>query len=242
MSEVVTSHHPLSHIPAAQAGGERAKAWSDDELAELSATFETMPASKIVRWTVEAFGDGLCITASFQDAVLIDIAAKVHPAIEVVFIDTGDHFPETYETVERVRSRYDLNLRVIRVPEPPVPFHVADPVRCCSDAKVAALEEALAGKVAWLSGLRRAEAPTRATAPIVGRDKRGLIKVNPIATWSDLDVSGYIGTNSVPYNPLLDQGYLSIGCAPTTNPVEPGADPRSGRWSGSDKTECGLHE
>jgi phosphoadenosine phosphosulfate reductase len=216
--------------------------FTEEELAALSASFETAPASKVVRWAVETFGDDLCITASFQDAVLIDVATRVKPDIEVVFIDTRDHFPETYETVERVRARYDLNLRVVRVPQPEVPFHVTDPVRCCSDAKVAALEESLAGKAAWLSGLRRAEASTRAEAPIVAFDKRGLVKVNPLATWSDLDVSGYVATNDVPYNPLLDQGYPSIGCMPTTKPVEPGADPRSGRWAGSDKTECGLHE
>lgn len=221
---------------------ELATRFSDSELAELSASFESAPASKVVRWAVDTFGDDLCITASFQDSVLIDVATRVKPDIEVVFIDTGDHFPETYETVERVRARYDLNLRVLRVPEPAVPFHVTDPVRCCSDAKVAALEEALTGKAAWLSGLRRTEAATRSGAPIVGLDKRGLVKVNPLATWTDLDVSGYVASNDVLYNPLLDQGYPSIGCMPTTKPVEPGADPRSGRWAGSDKTECGLHE
>jgi phosphoadenosine phosphosulfate reductase len=221
---------------------ELATRFTESELAELSASFESAPASKVVRWAVETFGDDLCITASFQDSVLIDVATKVKPDIEVVFIDTGDHFPETYETVERVRARYDLNLRVLRVPEPDVPFHVTDPVRCCSDAKVAALEEALTGKAAWLSGLRRVEASTRSAAPIIGLDKRGLVKVNPLATWSDLDVSGYVATNDILYNPLLDQGYPSIGCLPTTKPVEPGADPRSGRWAGSDKTECGLHE
>lgn len=216
--------------------------FSEDELAALSSSFETAPASKVVHWAVDAFGDSLCLAASFQDAVLIDVATKVKPDIEVVFIDTGDHFAETYETVERVRARYDLNLRVIRVSEPETPFHIIDPVRCCSDAKVAALDEALAGKAAWISGLRRVEAATRSDAPIVSVDKRGLVKVNPLATWSDLDVTGYVAANDVLYNPLLDQGYLSIGCAPTTKPVAPGADPRSGRWAGSDKTECGLHE
>jgi phosphoadenosine phosphosulfate reductase len=213
-----------------------------DELETISAGFESAPASKIVRWAVDRFGDDLCIAASFQDATLIDVATRVKPDIEVVFIDTLDHFPETYETVERVRQRYDLNLRIVRVPEPEVPFHVTDPVRCCSDAKVTALDEALRGKRAWMSGLRRAEASTRAAAPIVSLDRRGLVKVNPIATWSDLDVTGYVAANDVPYNPLLDQGYLSIGCQPTTKPVAPGDDPRSGRWAGSDKTECGIHE
>jgi phosphoadenosine phosphosulfate reductase len=215
--------------------------FTEAELAVISSDFETAPASKVVRWAVDAFGDDLCMTASFQDAVLIDIATRVKPDIEVVFIDTGDHFAETYETVERARARYDLNLRVIRVPQPEIPFHVQDPVLCCSDAKVAALEEALATKRAWLTGLRRADTDTRFGAPIVGLDKRGLVKVNPLATWTELDVSGYVVANDVVYNPLLDQGYLSIGCAPTTKPVEPGADPRSGRWAGSDKTECGIH-
>jgi phosphoadenosine phosphosulfate reductase len=203
--------------------------------------FEASPASAVVRWAVDAFGDGLLLAASFQDAVLIDVATKVKPDIEVLFIDTLDHFPETYETVERVRARYDLNLRWYRVPEPEVPFHVTDPVACCSAAKVAALDDALGGKLAWLSGLRRAEAATRTDAPIVGVDRRGLVKVNPLATWTDLDVSGYVAANDVPYNPLLDQGYSSIGCQPTTRPVAAGDDPRSGRWPGSDKTECGLH-
>lgn len=219
-----------------------ATSFSVGDLEAVSTSFESAPASKIVRWAVDHFGDDLCIAASFQDAVLIDVATRVKPDIEVVFIDTLDHFAETYETVERVRARYDLNLRIVRVPEPDIPFHVVDPVRCCSDAKVAALDEGLRGKRAWLSGLRRAEADTRAGAPIVSIDRRGLVKVNPLATWSDLDVSGYVATNDVPYNPLLDQGYPSIGCAPTTKPVDPGADPRSGRWAGTDKTECGIHE
>ena len=216
--------------------------FSEADLEDLSRSFEAKPASAVIRWAVETFGDDLLLAASFQDAVLIDIATKVRPDIEVLFIDTLDHFPETYETVARVRSRYGLNLTWHKVPEPDVPFHVADPVACCSDAKVAALDAALQNKRAWLSGLRRTEASTRAGAPIVSLDRRGLVKVNPIATWTDLDVSGYVAANDVPYNPLLDEGYLSIGCMPTTKPVEDGADPRSGRWAGSDKTECGLHE
>jgi phosphoadenosine phosphosulfate reductase len=215
---------------------------SDEDLAEISASFESKPASAIIRWAVDTFGDDLILAASFQDAVLIDVATKVKPDVEVLFIDTLDHFPETYDTVERARARYGLNLNWYKVPAPEVPFHEVDPVRCCSDAKVAALDAVLSTKKAWMSGLRRTEASTRADAPIVSRDRRGLVKINPIATWSDLDVSGYVATNDVPYNPLLDQGYPSIGCMPTTKPVEDGADPRSGRWAGSDKTECGLHE
>ena len=217
--------------------------YTADELAALSTELETQPASAAIAWAVDTFGvDDLLVASSFQDAVLIDIAVKVAPEVEVLFIDTLDHFPETYETVERVRARYDLNVNWYRVPEPDVPFHVLDPVACCSDAKVTALEAALAGKRAWITGLRRVDAPTRVAAPIVGLDKRGLVKVNPLAAWTDLDVSSYIEANEIVYNPLIDQGYLSIGCQPTTKPVAPGADPRSGRWAGSDKTECGLHE
>ena len=212
------------------------------DLDALNDDFEKASASRIIRWAVGEFGDDLLLAASFQDSVLIDLATKVKPDIEVLFIDTLDHFPETYATVEAVRARYHLNLNWFRVPAPEVPFHLTDPIRCCSDAKVAALDEALSTKKAWLSGLRRTEASTRAEAPIVSIDRRGLVKVNPIANWSDLDVSGYVRDNELLYNPLLDRGYPSIGCMPTTKPVEEGADPRSGRWAGSDKTECGIHD
>ena len=176
------------------------------------------------------------------DAVLIDLAVKVEPSIEVVFIDTGYHFPETLETVEAVRRHYGLNLRVLTVPPQPVELWRADPEQCCSIAKVEQLDRALSGKLAWMSGLRRAEAVTRAKAPIVARDLRGLVKINPIATWSDDDVASYISTHDVPVNPLLAQGYPSIGCQPCTQPVADGSDARSGRWVGRDKTECGLHQ
>jgi len=216
--------------------------FDDDELAELNAEFERLPASKIIQWAVDSFAPHLSLSASMQDAVLIDLATKVDPAIEVVFIDTGYHFPETLETVEVVRRRYGLNLRIMTVQPFAEDLWRIDPENCCSSVKVGQLDRALAGKVAWMSGLRRSEAETRASAPIVGRDLRGLIKVNPIATWTDADVAYYIEANDVPRNPLLERGYLSIGCEPcTTLPSDPD-DPRSGRWKGQDKTECGLHE
>jgi len=213
----------------------------DDELAALSDSFEVAPASAAVRWAVDTFHPYLCMTASMTDAVLIDIAVKVEPSIEVVFIDTGYHFPETLETVESVRRRYGLNLRVMTVPHHDEELWKIDPQNCCSAVKVGQLDRALAGKLAWMSGLRRCEAPTRAAAPIVGRDLRGLVKVNPIANWSDDDVAGYIRDHDVPVNPLLRQGYTSIGCMPCTRPTTPGEHARAGRWSGLDKTECGLH-
>ena len=215
---------------------------SDDDIARLDADFERQPPAAIIRWAVEQFHPYLCLTASMTDGVLIDLAVNVEPSIEVVFIDTRYHFPETLETVTTIRRRYGLNLRIMTVPPQPQPLWQLDPVNCCSAAKVEQLDRALQGKLAWMSGLRRQEADTRAGAPIVARDLRGLVKVNPIATWTDQDVAGYIADHDVPVNPLLERGYLSIGCAPCTQPVSAGADPRSGRWAGSDKTECGLHD
>jgi phosphoadenosine phosphosulfate reductase len=215
--------------------------FSDAALAELNREFEHAPAQAIIEWAVEAFHPHLSLAASMTDAVLVDLAVKVEPSIEVTFIDTGYHFPETLETVERVRRHYGLNLRMMTVPPHDEELWKVDPENCCSAIKVGQLDRALAGKEAWMSGLRRAESPTRANAPIVVRDLRGLVKVNPLATWSDLDVEGYIRDHDIITNPLLSQGYLSIGCWPCTKPVGEGDDPRSGRWSGSDKTECGLH-
>ncbi|MFP5255693.1 MAG: phosphoadenylyl-sulfate reductase [Acidimicrobiia bacterium] len=215
--------------------------FTDEELAELNREFERLPASKIIQWAVDHFAPHLAMTASMNDAVLIDLAVKVHPAIEVVFIDTGYHFPETLETVERVRRRYGLNLRMMTVPHHAEELWKVDPESCCSAVKVGQLDRALEGKAAWMSGLRRVEAASREQAPIVARDLRGLVKINPIATWSDLDVDGYIADHDVPVNPLRDRGYLSIGCQPCTQlPTDP-SDPRSGRWAGRDKMECGLH-
>jgi phosphoadenosine phosphosulfate reductase len=216
-------------------------ALSDAELAELSARFEKEPASAIVRWAVDTFHPYLCLSASMTDAVLIDIATRVEPSVEVVFIDTGYHFPETLETVESVRRRYGLNLRVMTVKPFDTPLWQSDPEGCCSAVKVGQLDRALHGKQAWMSGLRRSESASRAAAPIVARDLRGLVKVNPIARWTDLDVDAYIRDHDVPTNPLLARGYRSIGCWPCTRPVEDGEDARSGRWSGLAKTECGLH-
>jgi phosphoadenosine phosphosulfate reductase len=224
--------NPLASLPV----------YTDAELAELNREFERLSASKIVQWAVDNFAPHLCLSASMTDAVLIDIAVKIDPHIEVVFIDTGYHFPETLDTVERVRRRYGLNLRMMTVATHDEELWKVDPENCCSAIKVGQLDRALAGKVAWMSGLRRTEAATRGQAPIVARDLRGLVKVNPLAAWTDDDVNGYIADHDVPVNPLVAQGYLSIGCMPCTTPVAAGDDPRSGRWAGRDKTECGLHD
>lgn len=210
-------------------------------LNDLADEFETAHPRDMVEWAVESFGPRLSLLTSMQDAVLIDIALSVDPGLDVVFIDTGYHFPETLEMVRRVRQRYAPNLRVVGIESGAVPLWESDPVNCCSAAKVQALETAVAGQSAWLSGLRRADSAERAEAPILSIDRRGLVKVNPLATWSDEDVATYIAKHDLPVNPLLGRGYRSIGCAPCTRPVADGEQPRDGRWAGSDKTECGIH-
>src|SRR4051794_22180760 len=214
---------------------------SPSEMASLNEQFEKAPASEIIRWAVDTFHPHLALTASMTDAVLIDLAVTVEPSIEVVFIDTGYHFPETLETVEHVRRKYGLNLRMMTVPHHDEELWKVDPENCCSAIKVGQLDRALMGKEAWMSGLRRAESPTRAGASIRSLDPRGLVKISPIASWSDLGVQGYFAGPEVRVSPLVHQGYLSIGCQPCAHPVAPGDDPRSGRWVGQDKTECGLH-
>jgi phosphoadenosine phosphosulfate reductase len=212
------------------------------ELAEVSARLETAPAGAAVRWAFDRFGDGLVHAASFQDAVLIDVAEKAAPGIEVVFLDTQYHFAETLWFVEEVRRRYDLNLRVVSPLVNPDNRWQTDVEGCCGVRKVEPLARALAGKAAWITGLRRVDAPTRANAPVVSWDAaRSMVKVNPLASWTDADVAGYIADHDLPVNPLAERGYPSIGCWPCTRPVAPGEDPRAGRWSGKNKTECGLH-
>jgi len=206
-----------------------------------SAAFESAPAGLIVAWAVERFGSKLAMAASFQDAVLIDIAVTVDPTVEVVFLDTGSHFPETLDYVERIRARYDLNLTVTE-PAAGAEQWPCGSAQCCEFRKVRPLKLALEGKEAWLTGLKRVDAPTRRHAPVVSYDEGwGMVKINPLATWTEADVAGYGADHGIPQHPLLSEGYLSIGCAPTTRPVQIGEDPRSGRWSDSDKVECGLH-
>ena len=211
------------------------------ELAAASRELEHAPASRVLDWAWDRFGEELVLAASFQDCVLIDVATKVAPDVEVVFLDTGFHFSETLVTLRRAQSRYRLNLRVERAaPDAPDLFEVGTE-GCCAARKVALLDRALLDKDAWLTGLRRSEAETRTAAPIVSRDKRGLVKVCPLANWSDDDVARYIADNDIIVNPLQYEGYPSIGCWPCTEPVLEGEDPRAGRWRGSGKTECGLH-
>ena len=211
---------------------------------------EGQPPETILAWAAENFGDDFCIASSMGDAVLIDIASRVHPGVNVVFLDTGYHFGETMDTAERVAKRYPVTLHSIlprqTVEEQDATFgpqlHDRDPDACCSLRKVEPLRRALSEYHAWASGIRRDESESRADAKVVDWDtKRSMVKVNPLACWTQAQVDEYMITNDVEVNPLVYDGYPSIGCAPCTHRVVPGEDPRSGRWSGTRKTECGLH-
>ena len=229
------------------------------ELAERGAA-ELGPdasAEELLRWTDEHFGaggpangSGYIVASNMQDAVLVDLAAKVRPGVDVLFLDTGYHFAETIGTRDAVESIYDINVVNVR-PEHSVAEQDAlhgknlferQPNECCRMRKVEPLSKALAGYSAWVTGIRRVEAPTRANAPLISWDKAfGLVKINPLAAWTDEQMQDYIDSHGVLVNPLVDEGYPSIGCAPCTNKPAVGADPRSGRWAGQSKTECGLH-
>ncbi len=210
-------------------------------LADADARLEKLPPSKAVEWAVAEFKSDLVVAASFQDLVLVDLAVRVEPSIEVVFLDTGFHFPETLAFVDEARERYGLNLTVT-TPGPEAEEWPCGTERCCQLRKVEPLRRALEGKRAWITALKRTDAATRANAPIVGWDEGfGLVKVNPMAAWTDDDVTAYLTDHDLPFHPLWAKGYHSIGCAPTTRPTAEGEDPRAGRWAGSGKTECGLH-
>jgi phosphoadenosine phosphosulfate reductase len=216
--------------------------FTDDSLRQVAERLEGAPAADIVRWATTVFGRRLAIAASMTDAVLIDVASRVAPGIEVIFLDTQYHFQETLATAEAIRDRYPIRLRVVWPDARPDHLWRTDPDACCHARKVLPMERALRGRAGWLSGLRRADSRARAHTPVVQRDRRGLVKVNPLAAWSDEDVAGYIDAHDVPVNPLVARGFPSIGCWPCTAPAGAEAtDGRDGRWQGLDKTECGLH-
>ncbi len=214
---------------------------TDAELRDLARRLEGAPAEEVVGWAAAMFGPRLTLAASMADAVLIDVASRVAPGIEVIFLDTQYHFQETLATAERIRDRYPIRLRVVWPEVRPDDLWRTDPDACCQARKVLPMQRALQGRTAWLSGVRRADSPVRQQLPVVQRDRRGLVKVNPLIGWSDDDVAGYIAEHDVPVNPLVEQGYASIGCWPCTRPVRNDEDARAGRWDGSSKTECGLH-
>jgi phosphoadenosine phosphosulfate reductase len=207
-------------------------------------------AAEALAWTAQTFGDRFIVASNMQDAVLIDLAVRAKSDVDVLFLETGYHFAETIGTRDAVALTYP-DIRVVdaqaeqSVADQEREFGLlnqTDPSRCCLLRKVVPLQKTLANYDAWVTGVRRVDAPTRAGTPVVQWDERnGLVKVNPIAAWSDAEFNDYIAANGILENPLVGEGYLSIGCAPCTAKPLPGADPRSGRWAGQAKTECGLH-
>jgi phosphoadenosine phosphosulfate reductase len=228
-----------------------AAAITPEEIDALADRFESRSAEDVLRWALERFGERMVLTCSWQrqSSVLVDLLHRIGGSVRIVELDTGLLFPETYATRDRLIERYDLEIERIspartvaeQAEDEGPELWAREPDRCCALRKVAPLERALEGAEAWVTGIRRAQSPSRANARKLALDRRGVVKVQPLVDWSDEDVVGYLLAHDVPYNPLHDAGYPSIGCTPCTRPVETGADPRSGRWAGTGKTECGLH-
>ncbi|MFF3596612.1 phosphoadenylyl-sulfate reductase [Kitasatospora indigofera] len=213
---------------------------------------EEASAQDVLRWAAETFGKRFCVTSSMEDAVVAHLASSVFPGVDVVFLDTGYHFAETIGTRDAVAAVMPVNVITLTplqtVAEQDAQYgpnlHDRDPDLCCSLRKVEPLNRGLGGYDAWATGLRRDESPTRANTPVVSWDpKRRKVKIAPIARWTQEDVDAYVAANGVLLNPLLWEGYTSVGCSPlscTRKPVE-GEEARAGRWAGSGKTECGIH-
>jgi phosphoadenosine phosphosulfate reductase len=214
-----------------------------DELAGASAL-------EVLTWADEHFGSGWCVTSSMADAVVPHLASRVRPGVDVLFLDTGYHFAETIGTRDAVAATMPVTLRTL-IPKRTVAeqdesfgprLYERNPDQCCALRKVMPMRAGLESYVAWASGLRRDEAESRADAKVVEWDaRRSMVKLNPIAGWNQDDVDTYIAENGVLVNPLLFDGYGSVGCAPCTRRIKPGEDARAGRWAGTAKNECGLH-
>ncbi len=218
--------------------------------AEAAATLKGAPAVDVVKWAAQTFGSRLCITSSMTDAVIVDLVSKQVPGIDVLFLDTGYHFAETIGTRDAVSVVYPVN--VINVTPPTTvaeqdaelgpKLYARNPDLCCYLRKVVPLEQSLEPYDAWITGVRRAETDARTDTKVIQWDpRRQMVKVNPIVEWSQQEVDDYINEHGVLVNPLVYDGYPSIGCRTCTARVEAGADPRSGRWAGTAKTECGIH-
>lgn len=230
------------------------RVWTEAGLGAVAEALEGQGPEAALRWAFEQFEHGeIALACSFgaEDVALLDMIAWLRPGARAFYLDTDVLFPETYDLIERVASRYYIALERYR----PL-ITLAEQARrhgdqlwesdadgCCAIRKVEPLRRALSGLKAWITGIRREQAPTRANAPIVEWDaKFGLVKINPLAPWTNEEVWAYIREHGVPYNPMHDQGYPSIGCVHCTRAVAPGEDPRAGRWSGTGKIECGLHK
>lgn len=226
--------------------------WTPEGIAKLADWWEEKTPQELLALAVERFGTKVALACSFgaEDVVLVDMLVKINPEVPIFYLDTDKHFRETYETRDRLSARYGISFVQVK-PALTLEEQAArygerlwerDPNLCCNLRKVAPLAGFLREFDAWITGIRREQAPTRANARKVEWDaKFGVVKFNPLADWTFKDVWRYIHENNVPYNPLHDRGYPSIGCECCTRPVKPGEDFRAGRWAGFNKTECGLH-
>jgi phosphoadenosine phosphosulfate reductase len=223
-----------------------------EELAAASSRLETADPREVIRWAAERFGEKLTMATAFgpEGCLILHWIAEVAPTTYVFNLETGYQFAETLKLRDRIAAKYGLTVAYER-PESTVaayerehggPLYRTDPGRCCQDRKLAVIRRVLGRFDAWMSGIRRDQSPDRVASPIVGWDaKFGVVKISPLATWTKSKVWDAILRYDVPYNPLHDSGYVSIGCAPCTRAVLAGEDERAGRWSGTAKTECGLH-
>ncbi len=212
------------------------------EIAAADAALANAAPSEILRWVFERFGSDVAMACSFEDLALLHMIHQQQPDTEIVFLDTEAHFPETLAFRDEIAALWSLNVTVT-APGLDAADTPCGATGCCQVRKVGPLQRAVEQRAAWITAVKRVDAATRATMPIVQwDDKFGLVKVNPLATWTDEDIAYYLTSNELPEHPLWAQGYASIGCAPVTvKPLNPG-DRRSGRWAGADKVECGLHE
>jgi phosphoadenosine phosphosulfate reductase len=223
-----------------------------EQIAAWSRDLSGATAQEVLRWAVTTFGRKLTMATAFgaEGCCLIHMLAEIDPGLRIFNLDTGYQFPETLDLRERIKERYGVEVEFIR-PELKVaeyeqehggPMYRHRPDQCCHDRKLVPLREAVKGYEAWISAIRRDQTQDRAWAGVVEWDRKfGLVKVNPLLSWTRKDVWGFVVQHEVPYNPLHDRGYPSIGCWPCTQPVANGADEREGRWAGTQKKECGLH-
>jgi len=222
------------------------------ELAEQSQRLETASPAAILSWAVERFAPFFSMATAFgpEGMTIIHMLSEIAPETPIFNLDTGYQFAETLELRERVKARYGIEVALIK-PELTVeqyeslhggPVYKTNPQQCCFDRKLTQLQKAASSLHAWASAIRREQSPDRAQAPIIGWDKKfSLVKISPLANSTKAEIWKMITDHDIPYNPLHDQGYPSIGCQPCTRAITLGEDERAGRWSGTNKVECGLH-
>ncbi|HTV73397.1 MAG TPA: phosphoadenylyl-sulfate reductase [Candidatus Acidoferrales bacterium] len=224
-----------------------------EEIEHLSRDFEHRSAQWVLEWAVQTYRPRLVVSCSFGGVTtmaIVDMVMQIDPAVPVAYLDTGLLFPETYELVATIADRYGIEPIAIRPAQSVAEQNAAhgealwarEPQRCCTLRKVEPQRAFLHDYDAWVTGLRREQSPTRKETPIVGWDTTfNMVKISPLAAWDERAVWRYLQEHDVPYNPLLTRGYASIGCTHCTRPIVAGEEARAGRWSGTEKTECGLH-